>query len=531
MPTKAKSLKKASKGCASIYDMFRASQQENANENSAIFDTDKVSTESSAPKVNESEPANEGGSTAAAGDDDRCEVSTESSAPNMNENEPSIGGGSTTAAGDADGCDRRTANNNDVYELCKPAESFKFPKRLIDDRMRSCHAHWFKDFPWLRYSVEKDAVFCDLCRESSLLKKPNQFWGTRDNKFIETGFRNWKKCPQKFQKHEASKFYPDYVQLSEVENYSADIGCTLSEGYALEQANNRQVFMQVLQNIRFLTRQGLALRGDKHEGNFDQLMRRCGEMDPRIGTWLEKSRNKFQHSDHQNEIIKLMALSILRSIAKEINEAGFYVIMADEVTDKSNKEQFIIFFPWVDGNLEVHEEFIGLNQVDNIAADTLTRVLEDVLIRLSIPIANCWGQCYDGASNMMGAKSGVATQILKKAPLAFPIHCFAHALNLSVNDMIKEIPFFENIMSTTLEVSNLIKNSPKRDCILEKVRGELSVEYPGFRTLCPTRWTVRALSLQSILDNWIPLQRVCQESLASKGMQPDLRGRIELTPK
>ena len=47
---------------------------------------------------------------------------------------------------------------------------------------------------------------------------------------------------------------------------------------------------------------------------------------------------------------------------------------------------------------------------------------------------------------MVGLRSGLATQILDKSPKAFLIHCFAHALNLSVNDMVRQIPFLDNIM-------------------------------------------------------------------------------------
>ena len=152
-----------------------------------------------------------------------------------------------------------------------------------------------------------------------------------------------------------------------------------------------------------------------------------------------------------------MALKILQDIAKDINNSIFYTIMADEVTDASNHEQFVICLRWVDQFLEVHEDFIGLYKVDNIKADTLRTAIEDVLLRLAIPLQNARGQCYDGASNMVGLRSGLATQILDKSPKAFLIHCFAHALNLSVNDMVRQIPFLNNTMSNSLEISNLIK--------------------------------------------------------------------------
>ena len=63
-------------------------------------------------------------------------------------------------------------------------------------------------------------------------------------------------------------------------------------------------------------------------------------------------------------------------------------------------------------------------------------------------------------------------------------------------------------MDTTYEIFNLIKKSPKRDAKLQKIRKDISLEYPGFRVISPTRWTVRAESMKSIFNNWVALQQV-----------------------
>ena len=101
---------------------------------------------------------------------------------------------------------------------------------------------------------------------------------------------------------------------------------------------------------------------------------------------MEKKREKYLHHDTQNEIIRLMVFIILRDIAKNINNSIFYSIMANEVIDCSNKE-FIICFRWVDKGFDIHEDFIGIYNVDNIKADTLVTVIKDVLIRLNIPLS------------------------------------------------------------------------------------------------------------------------------------------------
>ena len=41
--------------------------------------------------------------------------------------------------------------------------------------------------------------------------------------------------------------------------------------------------------------------------------------------------------------------------------------------------------------------------------------------------------------------------------------------------------------------------------LFKKIKKELAPDTPGFQVLCPIRWTVRANSLQSVIDNWLPL--------------------------
>ena len=148
--------------------------------------------------------------------------------------------------------------------------------------------------------------------------------------------------------------------------------------------------------MQFLSRQGLAFRGNDNEGNFEQLMKLGAKVDPGITSWMKKKQEKYIHHDTQNEIVRLMAFIILRDIAKNINDSIFYWIMAHEVTDCSNKEQFVICFRWVYKGFDTHEDFIGIYNVDKIKADAVVTAIKDVLIRLNIPLSNARGQCYDG---------------------------------------------------------------------------------------------------------------------------------------
>ena len=64
-------------------------------------------------------------------------------------------------------------------------------------------------------------------------------------------------------------------------------------------------------------------------------------------------------------------------------------------------------------------------------------VIKDVLLKLQLSLAYCRGQCYDGASNMLGHKTGVAKRIQDVQPKAHATHCHGHSLRLSVKDTVK----------------------------------------------------------------------------------------------
>ena len=144
---------------------------------------------------------------------------------------------------------------------------------------------------------------------------------------------------------------------------------------------------------------------------------------------------------------------------------------------------------------------------------------------MNLPLKSCRGQCFDGAANMAGNKRGVATQILTAEPRALYTHCYGHSLNLAMCDTIKKCRLTRDALDVTNEISKLIKFSPKRKVIFDKIKEEISRDSPGFRVLCPTRWAVRAKSLKSIQSNYSVLQGLWQAVL-DDNVHPEVRTRV-----
>ena len=69
---------------------------------------------------------------------------------------------------------------------------------------------------------------------------------------------------------------------------------------------------------------------------------------------------------------------------------------------------------WVSDDYEVSEDVMGLVQLPNTKSDTLTASIEDCLIRMGLPLANCSGQGYDGAAIIQGRMYGVVKPYRRK---------------------------------------------------------------------------------------------------------------------
>ena len=123
---------------------------------------------------------------------------------------------------------------------------------------------------------------------------------------------------------------------------------TLSSSREDDYASNRIAIVKIVSNIRFLGRRGIPLRGDGdgNNSNFTQIFHLRTENNPALSTWLVTKQM-------QNEMLKVMALEVLRDVAPSRHSSPFYSVTADETTDASNLEQVVICFRWVGNSLNV----------------------------------------------------------------------------------------------------------------------------------------------------------------------------------
>ena len=102
-------------------------------------------------------------------------------------------------------------------------------------------------------------------------------------------------------------------------------------------------------------------------------------------------------------MVSILGDHICNIILRKVHSSLWYTLIADEVTDCSNKEQLCIVIRYVDpGTATIREDLITFLECDS---GITGKALADKMlgfIRNHLDPLKMHGQAYDGASNMSG---------------------------------------------------------------------------------------------------------------------------------
>ena len=375
-----------------------------------------------------------------------------------------------------------------------------------DVKIRKCTLSVFTKFPWASYCLTKGTIACFYCRKASNMGLLTFSYHKMEKAFCDGDFCNWKKCLEKLHKHGCSHCHSESVEKVEsLKNPQLNVGALLDQEYKLDQEMHRAMLLRQLSSLQYLTRQGLAIRGDHEIGsNLIQLLKTRSEDVPNLKKWIENSQ--YTSPVIVNELIEMMGNDVLRSILGGVRRnSGLFGLIADESRDISNKEQLTCILRWVSvPELITHEDFVGLYHVKETDAETITDCLKDILLRCNLLLDDCRWQAYDGAATMSGHLSGVAARIKAENPAAHRIHCANHRLDLALKGCAKESEIVSETLTFVQDLAVFIRNSPKRMAVYEDIAKDVNSDgsVESLHLLCPTRWTVRTKSVSAILNNY-----------------------------
>ena len=137
-------------------------------------------------------------------------------------------------------------------------------------------------------------------------------------------------------------------------------------------------------------------------GKYNSDLQKWIDCRPRHVSWLSL--------DIQNELINTMAAKVLSHTGNSCRGREF-IIMCDEISDRSNQELLRIVIRYVSPDGRVHEELIALISVPNTSAFCLYDATIAKLNDQSLSLNHLIGQYFDGASNKAEQYNGV--QLIK----------------------------------------------------------------------------------------------------------------------
>ena len=212
----------------------------------------------------------------------------------------------------------------------------------------------------------------------------------------------------------------------------------------------------------------------------------------------QSSRNAtYTSSRIQNQILDILGSTIVHKIVQRVKNAIYFTVIADEVTDCSNKEQLSLVLRYVcPEDNQIREDLVSFIECDSdITGSAISNKIITFLSSNGLDLYKLRGQAYDGAGNMSGRLRGTAALISKDYPFALYLHCASHSLNLAVVKSLDERSV-RNMIGVVNRVSIFFAAHPKRQGKFEKA---IKHNQPGLtvnklKDLCRTRWVEKLYS-------------------------------------
>ena len=167
------------------------------------------------------------------------------------------------------------------------------------------------------------------------------------------------------------------------------------------------------------------------------------------------------------------------------SEKARFLLLADETTDASTKEQLTICLRYAkDGS--ICERFFDFREASDLTGAGLASKLLATLTAAGIPVSYMVGQGYDGAAVMSGCKNWVQKHICDKYPTAMYVHIVFNLFLIKAG----QITGIKKAVTLMNEISVVYHDSSKRTRNLqEAIQQECKESFRiRLKQHCVTRW-------------------------------------------
>ena len=123
-------------------------------------------------------------------------------------------------------------------------------------------------------------------------------------------------------------------------------------------------------------------------------------------------------------------------VARDVKSSGHFSVIVYETSDTSKAEQVLLSL-----SLICHwgRNICWIFATESTEGEVLIELVKKSVTNPNLLLSNTVGECFNGAANMSGSNMGVALQMKECSPLALYVHCYAHHLNLGLQDTMTNI--------------------------------------------------------------------------------------------
>ena len=189
---------------------------------------------------------------------------------------------------------------------------------------------------------------------------------------------------------------------------------------------------------------------------------------------------------------------------KDINEAQFITLYADEAENSSHKETFSMFVTYYSFKEEkVVTSFLGIVNLKGKKAAEIMDVIKKFFEAKSINLGKVFFSVLDGTNSMSGKNNGLQRHIRFYSPFNLYINCRNHRLALCLPHLMKD-PYLGELLvdydTLLLCLWKMFHYSPKKNSILENIQTIYGKKQLKILKAAVTRWLTHGKASQRVLD-------------------------------
>jgi len=212
---------------------------------------------------------------------------------------------------------------------------------------------------------------------------------------------------------------------------------------------------------------------------------------------------------------------IVDELVGQVKGSGVFSVMLDESTDVSLHQNCVVYVRYlasIGGKVQPVTQFLGIRQLSLANAESIHSELISLIESFGFALDNLAGVSTDGASVMVGCKSGVVTRLRQVTKGLLATHCIAHRLALGTGaaaDQIRYLVKFQDVLNSMFKYFD---NSPKNMYRLEAIQTVLAASQTRLQQVFHTRWLSFEGSVQAVVDNYPALVSVFLEDKSAKAL-------------